>query len=290
MRQQNKESHSFKECDTVHTYIHLSINHKMKKTSTTKISRLSTLGLTIVFGLSALIMAGCGQSSNKGNAPDKPADTLTAKADTGASAIFKSQLPGAWIQQESGAAKVKKVFTAAEVSDFDNDILSTTYGYKWINDKQIEVDMKQGKILFTVSVTGDELTLIAMDIPVKYKRETVNSSVTDTPPFPGNKQDPKLLIGKWTVTVGLKTTTYEFMNNGTYSLEEITKKEDPQFGPDKIKEQNSYRITNDNKLELFNYYSKAILETGNFTIEDDGNTLVKTVNGATLKLSRVKAN
>jgi hypothetical protein len=260
----------------------------MEKKSASRISSLPVIGWAIIFSLCTFLITSCGG----GNSNDKPAttqaDTSKVKTDTTQSASIKDKLTGNWIQQESGTAIIKLVFTNKEAIKYNYDQKDDTYKYKWINDKEIEMEIKGMKIITTITITGDDMVMDTKEIgPVKYKREQANTINEQT----GLAKPPaKMLTGKWTMTSGRIKKTMEFKEGSEYSWTIIDTPEDPQFGPETSGGTISYRFVNENTVEVFNYYSKEVIETATFSIEDNGDTLAWVINGETVKYKREKTN
>lgn len=154
----------------------------MKKTSTSTISNLPIIALAIIFSLSTLLITSCGS----GNSNDKPAttqadtnkvkiDTTNVKTDTTQSASIKDKLPGTWIEQETGAAIVKFVFAKDEAISYSDGQKNRTYKYKWLNDKEIEMEVNGMKITWPITITGDDMVIDTKEMgEKKFKREKTN--------------------------------------------------------------------------------------------------------------------
>jgi len=253
----------------------------MKITSASRISSLPVIGWAIIFSLSTFLITSCGGGNSNNKPATTQADTNTVKTATTQSASIKDKLQGTWIEQETGAVIVKFVFAKDEAISYSDGQKNRTYKYKWLNDKEIEIEFNGMKIAWTITITGDDMVIDTKEMgEKKFKREQAGLA----------NPSAEMLTGKWTMTSGRKTKTLEFSKGREYSWTLIETQEDPQFGPSTSHETISYRIVNGNTVEVFNSYSNEVKETATFSIEDNGDTLAWTINGETVKYKREKTN
>lgn len=144
--------------------------------------------LLMILSFYVFFLSGCQQSNNPANsntatnqanttANTNQANTMANSNTSGVKSI-RDEILGTWIQQESGSAKVKMVFTKDEYTKLDNDTKEDSGSYKWRSDKELEMDFKGQKIPVKVTIAGDEMTLDFQGIAVPYKRESANTVST----------------------------------------------------------------------------------------------------------------